>query len=191
MPLFEMANLTHSDNFSVAFMESPASSERRFERFNRDVHERLPFCTAKTSYSRSAVFEGSVSIRLHQELFLFECEANGDKSSPKTSDKLEEMVDDKSHKSVEVYLAVSGVLSQNNSDWRRLMRMVQLVSIPDSVEELCDKCFCECENLSRVTFGESSSLKLIGKNAFSQSGLVEIHIPDGVEELCEYCFYWC
>ena len=48
-----------------------------------------------------------------------------------------------------------------------------------------------CGNLSRVTFGESSSLKLTGKEAFSRSDVVEIHIPDGVEELCESCFYNC
>ena len=48
-------------------------------------------------------------------------------------------------------------------------------------EELCDECFFGCEGLSRVTFGESSSLKLIGKEAFSRSGVGEIPIPDGVE----------
>ena len=37
------------------------------------------------------------------------------------------------------------------------------VVVPDSVEELCEWCFFWCSSLSRVTFGESSSLKLIGK----------------------------
>ena len=37
------------------------------------------------------------------------------------------------------------------------------IHIPDGVEELCEKCFYECESLSCVTFGESSSLKLIGE----------------------------
>ena len=46
------------------------------------------------------------------------------------------------------------------------------IHIPDRVEELCDECFSWCEHLSRVTFGESSSLKLIGKRAFYGSGLV-------------------
>ena len=41
----------------------------------------------------------------------------------------------------------------------------------------------ECENLSRVTFGESSSLKRIGERAFWGSGVREIHIPDGIERL--------
>ena len=65
------------------------------------------------------------------------------------------------------------------------------MSIPDGVEELCDSCFYKCESLSRVTFGEPSSLKLIGKEAFCGGGVSEIHIPDGVEELCDLCFSWC
>ena len=39
-----------------------------------------------------------------------------------TSDTPEEMVYDHDHKSVEVYLAISGVGSQSNSIWRRVMR---------------------------------------------------------------------
>ena len=38
------------------------------------------------------------------------------------------------------------------------------------------------EELSRVTFGESSSLTLIGKMAFLKSRLCELHIPDAVAE---------
>ena len=54
---------------------------------------------------------------------------------------------------------------------------------PDSVEELCEERFSACKTLSCVTFGESSSLKLIGKRAFDKAGLREIHIPDGVKKL--------
>ena len=57
--------------------------------------------------------------------------------------------------------------------------------------ELCEECFDACVSLSRVTFGASSSLKLIGKGAFRGSGVCEIHIPDSVEELCEGCFSEC
>ena len=49
--------------------------------------------------------------------------------------------------------------------------------IRDSVEELCEECFFECKTLSYVTFGESPSLRLIEKEAFRGSGVVEIHIP--------------
>ena len=57
------------------------------------------------------------------------------------------------------------------------------IHIPDSVEGLCQSCFFGCESLLRVTFGESSSLKWIGNDAFRGSGLVEIHIPHSVERL--------
>ena len=63
--------------------------------------------------------------------------------------------------------------------------------VADSIEELCEKCFSLCKSLSRVTFGESSSLKLIGRLAFQGSGVREIHIPDGVEKLYEECFRGC
>ena len=168
-------------------MASPAPSGRDFERLNHVVHERLPLSTGKISHSLSNVFEGSAySSRLDQRRVLGEFEANGEKSCPVISDTLEEMAYDRNHKSVEVYLALSGVRSQSSSGWRRVMRTIELLSIHDSVEELCESCFFCCESLSRVTFGESSSLKLIGKEAFCGSGVVEIHIPDGVEKLCEF-----
>lgn len=34
--------------------------------------------------------------------------------------------------------------------------------IPDSVEWLCDEFFSKCKSLARVTFSDSSSLKVIG-----------------------------
>ena len=86
---------------------------------------------------------------------------------------------------------LSGVPGQDDSGWRRVVSLHELVSIPDSTEELCDSCFSWCKRLSRVTFGESSSLKLIGKKAFDGSGMVEIHIPNSVEQLSEECFAYC
>ena len=164
-------------------MAFPAPSERRFERLNCALHERIQFSPTKISHSLSTVFEEIVFNRSDQPRGLAEFEANRKKSCSKTSDTAEEIVYDRGHKSVEVYLALSGVSSQNN--------VVESVSITDSVEELCEGCFYLCKRLFRVTFGESSSLKLIGKEAFIWSGVREIHIPDGVEELCEKCFYEC
>ena len=72
------------------------------------------------------------------------------------------------------------------------------IHIPDNVEELCEACFALYskylrlhKRLARVTFGESSQLKLIGKKAFRGSDLREIHVPDSVEELSVACFYRC
>ena len=55
------------------------------------------------------------------------------------------------------------------------------IHIPDGVEELCESCFFGCKSLSRVTFGKSSSLKLIGKDAFRESGVGEMRLPAGVK----------
>lgn len=65
------------------------------------------------------------------------------------------------------------------------------VVIPDSVEELCDACFCECQSITRVKWGPSPSLRKIGSEAFALSHLGGIEIPDSVEELGEMCFYKC
>ena len=43
------------------------------------------------------------------------------------------------------------------------------IHVPDSVEELRESRFYECKSLCRVTFGESSSLKLIEEEAFRRS----------------------
>ena len=111
-----------------------------------------------------------------------------EKACTEASDRLTDGV----HESVAAYLVICGVI--DHSVGLRGLRNTQrarFVSIPDGVEEICEKCFYQCQSLSRVTFGESSSLKLIGKAAFGWSGVVEIHILDGVEELCEACFYDC
>ena len=84
------------------------------------------------------------------------------------------------------------VVSGHNFGWRHLAKalVAQWVSIPDSVEQICESCFELCERLSRVTFGEPSSLKMINKDAFCCSYVREIHIPDS-EELCQFCFSTC
>ena len=54
------------------------------------------------------------------------------------------------------------------------------IHIPDSVQELCDRCFYRCRYLSRVMFGKASSLKLVGLEVFSECDALDIAIPDGV-----------
>ena len=51
-----------------------------------------------------------------------------------------------------------------------------------TAEALCNECSAECVSLSSITFHESSSLKLIGKDPFLGAGVAEIRITDGVEE---------
>lgn len=51
--------------------------------------------------------------------------------------------------------------------------------------------FFGCKNLSHVTFGMCSSLKLIGNGAFHYFSMREIRIPEGVEEISEGCVRNC
>ena len=51
------------------------------------------------------------------------------------------------------------------------------IHIPECVEEICDQCFVCCKSLLRVTFGESSSLKILDRDVFRGSGLGEIQFP--------------
>ena len=62
------------------------------------------------------------------------------------------------------------------------------IQVVDSVEVLCYRCFYGNKNFRRITFGESSSLKLIGKEVFDNCWLKYIHVPNGVEELHDDCF---
>ena len=72
-----------------------------------------------------------------------------------------------------------------SSTWMGRLQELREVSIPNSVSELCDRCFYKCKRLRRVTFGSSSSLKRIGVSCFWTSGVEEVSIPDGVRELCD------
>ena len=160
------------------------SLKRRFKWLSDALHERLPFSTAKTTHSLSTVFEGSRYSLGDQQKVIVESEPNGEKSCTETSDRLKERLYDDVHESVAAYVVVCGVIGENvGLCGSRNTRRARFVSIPDGVEELCEKCFSGCKSLSRVTFGESSSLKLIGKRAFCGRDLLEIHIPDGIERL--------
>ena len=63
--------------------------------------------------------------------------------------------------------------------------------IPDSVRELCGRCFQACKSLRRVTFGPSSSLERIGPYCFRGTEIEEVCIPDSVRELRGRCFQGC
>ena len=103
-------------------------------------------------------------------------------SCTENSDRWKEGLSDDVHESVTAYLVVCGAISQNVGLRRlRNSERVRFVSIPDGVQELCEECLAWCASLPRVTFGESSYLKLIWKGF--RSGVRDIHIPDGVGRL--------
>ena len=142
-------------------MASSAPSQRIFESLKQSVHERLPFSVVKLSHSISTVFEESVYARSDQRRVLSDFRANGEKSFPETNDSSEKITYDEYPESVYVYVALSCALARKDFVWCPVMGKVELLSIPDSVEWVPDGCFSSCKSLSRVTFGESSSLKLI------------------------------
>lgn len=64
------------------------------------------------------------------------------------------------------------------------------VTLPDSVEELCDSAFIHCESLGIIRFG--SGLKTIGSQSFGFCmALTEITIPDSVEVVDHFAFSYC
>ena len=70
------------------------------------------------------------------------------------------------------------------------------IRIPDRVETIGEECFSSCPLLSQVIFGECSSLKVIGRSAFSGDceygcPLGRIRIPDSVTRLRSGCFRGC
>ena len=61
------------------------------------------------------------------------------------------------------FRAIDGlVLSDDSTKCFSIYGVLSSVCIPDSVRELCDRCFMWCKSLSRVTFGPSSSLERTG-----------------------------
>ena len=84
------------------------------------------------------------------------------------------------------------VVSYDGNALAGVFRNIAEIEIPASVERLCERCFVECESLSRLTFAAGSCLKRIEKMAFSGCrSLKEIEIPASVEVLCERCFDRC
>ena len=67
----------------------------------------------------------------------------------------------------------------------------QDIVIPDSVRELCDKCFYECESLTQIRFGLSSCLERIGAFSLSNTSICDIVVPDCVRDICDACFDGC
>ena len=68
---------------------------------------------------------------------------------------------------------------------------IEEIEIPDSVFELCDRCFYGCTHLRRVTFGKKSSLTRIGFQAFEDTYLEKTNVETqeysrlGADSRCE------
>ena len=170
---------------------------RRFEKLSHALHTRLPFSVVEWSHSASLIFNTrkEYSRRDCQKLVTGLDAFNDDSEEEDfddTPDKLADVLNDKRHKNIPVYLVPCResrpVLRTNHLMYYFRHSFV----VPDSVDELRIECFGQCERLKRVTFGPSSSLRWIGFGAFWEcDSLTEIAIPDLVEEIPGNCFYRC
>ncbi len=69
--------------------------------------------------------------------------------------------------------------------------VITSVTIPDSVTEIGEYAFDQCEKLEKVIFGENPSLMRICKYAFSNSGLKSFDVPASVLRIDEGAFFNC
>jgi hypothetical protein len=53
----------------------------------------------------------------------------------------------------------------------------KMFTVPDSVEEIRDRCFAGCRDLSTVSFHKGSKLEHIGKKAFSKTNISSLQLP--------------
>ena len=64
------------------------------------------------------------------------------------------------------------------------------ITIPTSVLQIQDQAFRQMTSLDEVTFTSESQLQHIGRDAFSNTSLIEFRIPDSVESIGQYAFAW-
>jgi hypothetical protein len=66
------------------------------------------------------------------------------------------------------------------------------ISIPASVQRICQGCFTTCRKLAAVDFDPESRLSVLEAYAFESSSLLtSISIPSAVERIGDRCFFLC
>lgn len=69
---------------------------------------------------------------------------------------------------------------------------IRSVIIPDSIIEIGQNTFANCNKLESVNISENSALRIIGRNAFSGcSSLKSLYVPKGVEQILDSAFNNC
>ena len=158
------------------------------EGISPDLDKRTTLPAVRSSHSLTVIFETKDLCSSHDNVLLVQWEEERDQA-------LKETTSGNSLDQTSLYLVCSTpntrLFQYQASECPVFLQRVSSISIPDYVEDLCDQCFYKCENLCRVTFGESSSIKRFGVEAFSFCALNEIQVPDSIEEICDKCFYQC
>ena len=65
------------------------------------------------------------------------------------------------------------------------------IFIPNSVRQIGEKCFYNCQNLRQITFGSPTFIQTIGVNFINRTNVAEIVIPDCVTHLSYDLFKGC
>ena len=69
--------------------------------------------------------------------------------------------------------------------------LIEFITIPSNVTEICDNAFYGCSKLRSVVFAEDSKLRSIGQYAFKDTSIETITIPPLITEIREYTFCQC
>ena len=157
---------------------------RHFETLEFDVQRKLEI---SASIDRELMFSGRNpdSAKCYAWVDL---EGEGSSANP-----LKKSMEDEESAELSIYLVCSGprLSPVSASKWSNFMKHVRFVHVPDSVKVISDGCFRDCRTLSLVVFGEGSSVRWMGCEAFKECGLTEIDIPKTVEQICNECFFGC
>lgn len=70
-------------------------------------------------------------------------------------------------------------------------KFIRSVVIPQSVEYICVGAFCDCKNLRIIIFKGKSNLKMIGAEAFTRTGIINVSVVSTVEEIKKSAFSNC
>ena len=161
---------------------------RNFADLRPDLHEKLPWPVCRCSNRLSLAFARENFNPVHKSAIRVAWEEGPDPASSESPSNPDDF------RGTPAYLVITGaILSLEVSSpvfgdsWQTLRSLY----VPDSVEEIRDKCFYKIATLSHVRFGESSSLKRIGSAAFWGCPLEYIHLPNTVEHLDDACFCKC
>jgi hypothetical protein len=80
----------------------------------------------------------------------------------------------------------------NRPDGDQIVLSLKSICIPSSIETISDHCFCDCRNLSILTFESGCKVLILGESAFRNcSSLQSICIPSSVETISSDCFENC
>lgn len=185
MVILKFYNKVYSRGLNLPIMKT-AQTSGHFLGYS--LHDKLPFVVNSCPAAFSAIFSREDCDPKAIWNLVVLLEDTDDSSMP--PDSFIQFVQDKQFERWPVYLVscmrACKLMTRPNKS-QDFLSNVQRLSVPDSVENIADRCFCYSE-LSFLTFGEASQLKRI-HHAFS-GYLRHIRIPDRVEKLCERCFDW-